>query len=376
MLNRRTLRIKVMQSLFAFEQCRDANEQLAKEQLTTRFSPDLNSMEVQDKPVLKKEKEAALAAFENKFANSEVELTEEPKVVKAVNQSLIDYHNRVKKDFDFLRKSTLLDIENLSGTYYLLLNLLPALASVAAADKRNAFKNFVDNIFIKAISESADLKKESTKTGGHWDNRMDKVRGWFKDIVRTDDLFMKHTDLKNPTYDEQHELLKHILRKIIMTQTAIAGFFEDEDLHWAEDREVLKSMVEKSLKAIKSNGALELQKLSMEWDEDKEFVQKLFDKAVWLPEKHKALIGQNTINWEVDRLPLTDRVILQLAIAELTQFPNIPVKVTINEYIELTKTYSTPKSKQFINGILDVISKELKKTGEMKKSGRGLIDNK
>jgi N utilization substance protein B len=336
-----------MQSLFAFEQCREANFELAKEQLATRFTADLNSMEVQDKPVLKKEKEAALAAFEKKFDNAEVELTEEPKVLKAVDQSLIDYNNRVKKDFDFLRKSTLLDIENLSGTYYLLLNLLPALASVAAADKRNAFKNFVDNIFIKAISESPELKKESTKSGGHWDNRMDKVRGWFKDIVRIDDEFMKHTDLKNPTYDEQHELLKHVLRKIIMTQTA-----------------------------IKSNGALELQKLSMEWEEDKEFVQKLFDKAVWLPAKHKDLIGQNTINWEVDRLPLTDRVILQLAIAELTQFPNIPVKVTINEYIELTKTYSTPKSKQFINGILDVISKELKKSGEMKKSGRGLIDNK
>jgi N utilization substance protein B len=365
-----------MQSLFAFEQCREANYELAKEQLATRFTADLNSMEVQDKPALKKEKEAALAAFEKKFDNPEVELTEEAKVVKAVEQSLIDYHNRVKKDFDFLRKSTLLDIENLSGTYYLILNLLPALASVAAADKRNAFKNFVNNIFIKAISESTELKKESTKTGGHWDNRMDKVRGWFKDIVRTDDEFMKHTDIKNPTYDEQHELLKHILRKIIMTQTAIAGFFEDEDLHWAEDREVLKSMVEKSLKAIKSNGALELQKLSMEWEEDKEFVHKLFDKAVWLPEKHKALIGQNTVNWEVDRLPLTDRVVLQLAIAELTQFPNIPVKVTINEYIELTKSYSTPKSKQFINGILDVISKELKKSGEMKKSGRGLIDNK
>jgi N utilization substance protein B len=78
----------------------------------------------------------------------------------------------------------------------------------------------------------------------------------------------------------------------------------------------------------------------------------------------------------VDRLPLTDRVILEMAIAEMIHFPNIPVKVTINEYIELTKEYSTPKSRQFINGILDVISKSMKESGAVKKSGRGLIDNK
>lgn len=365
-----------MQSLFAFEQCREANFELAKEQLAARFAPDLNSMEVQDKAQLRKEKEAALAAFGQIFTNAEAQPDVDAKILKAATQSLTDYNNRVKKDFDFLRKSTLLDIENLSGTYYLLLNLLPALATVAAADKKGAFKNFTDNTFIKAIADSAELKQESAKTGGHWDNKMDKVRGWFKDVVRTDEDFLKYADVKSPGQDQELDILKHIIRKLIISHTAIGSFFEEEDLHWTEDKEVLKSMVEKSLKAIKANGALELQKLSMEWEEDKEFVEKLFDKAAWLPEKHKSLIGQHTVNWEVDRLPLTDRVVLQLAIAELTQFPNIPVKVTINEYIELTKGYSTPKSKQFINGILDVISKELKKTGEMKKSGRGLIDNK
>ena len=90
----------------------------------------------------------------------------------------------------------------------------------------------------------------------------------------------------------------------------------------------------------------------------------------------KQLIADNTRNWEVERLPLTDRVILEMAIAELICFPGIPVKVTINEYIELAKGYSTPKSRQFINGILDVIAKALQDTGAVKKSGRGLIDNK
>jgi N utilization substance protein B len=365
-----------MQSLFAFEQCREANLMLSKDELAERFAPDLNSMEAQDKVVLKKQKELALSLFDKKFNDPELALPDDKKIAKGVEQGLADYQNRVKKDFDFLKKSTLLDIEKLSSTYYLILNLLTALASVAATDKKKQFKNFTDNVFINAIAESPELKKESSKSGGHWESRMDKVRGWFKDIVKADEEFIKYCGLNKPTQDQHLEIVKHLLRKLIVSQTAIAGFFEDEDQRWAEDKEVLKSMVEKSLKAIKSSGTLELQKLSMEWEEDKEFVDVLFQKSAWLPAKHQALIGNHTVNWDVDRLPLTDRVVLQMAIAELTQFPNIPVKVTINEYIELTKGYSTPKSKQFINGILDVISKELKTSGEMKKSGRGLIDNK
>ena len=376
MLNRRTLRIKVMQSLFAFEQCREANHMLSKDELATQFTLNLNSMEVQDKTELKKLRDVALTLFDKKFNDPNFVLTDDEKITQAIEKSISDFHSRVKKDFDFLKKNTLLDIEKISSTYYLILNLFPALASVAAADKKNSFRNFSGNPFIEAINMSEELKTESAKSGSHWNTQMDKVRGWFKDIVKTDKEFIQYSELKNPEPDQHLEILKHLLRKLIVSQTAIAGFFEDEDLQWAEDKDVLKSMVEKSLKAIKTSGSLELQKLSIEWEEDKEFIDLLFQKAAWLPEKHKALIGNHTVNWDVDRLPLTDRVVLQMAIAELTQFPNIPVKVTINEYIELTKGYSTPKSKQFINGILDVISKELKTTGELKKSGRGLIDNK
>ena len=137
-------------------------------------------------------------------------------------------------------------------------------------------------------------------------------------------------------------------------------------------------MVEKSVKSFDpdSEKPLTLYTLSVNWEEDKDFIEKLYDSAINLDNEYKELIAQNTRNWEVERLPLTDRMILEMAIAELLVFPNIPVKVTINEYIELAKNYSTPNSRQFINGILDVISKDLKEKGNLKKSGRGLIDNK
>lgn len=137
-------------------------------------------------------------------------------------------------------------------------------------------------------------------------------------------------------------------------------------------------MVEKTVKSFdpKSGEALQLHQLSLNWEDDLHFIEQLFSGSIGLKAEHHKLIADNTRNWEVDRLPLTDRVILEMAITELISFPSIPVKVTINEYIELAKNYSTPKSRQFINGILDVISKELKNQGGLKKSGRGLMDNK
>jgi N utilization substance protein B len=140
----------------------------------------------------------------------------------------------------------------------------------------------------------------------------------------------------------------------------------------------LRRWWKKTIKSFdpETDKAITLHTLSLNWDEDKDFIEILYKTAISLTDKHKELIANNTRNWEVDRLPLTDRIILEMAIAELISFPNIPVKVTINEYIELAKNYSTPKSRQFVNGILDVIAKELKDSGEIKKSGRGLIDNK
>jgi N utilization substance protein B len=158
----------------------------------------------------------------------------------------------------------------------------------------------------------------------------------------------------------------------------INDYFEEEVLRWAEDKDIIKALVEKTIKSFtpETDKTITLHTLSLNWDEDKDFIEVLYRTATSLTDKHKELIANNTRNWEVDRLPLIDRIILEMAIAELISFPNIPVKVTINEYIELAKNYSTPKSRQFVNGILDVIAKELKDSGEIKKSGRGLIDNK
>ncbi|HEY9047578.1 MAG TPA: transcription antitermination factor NusB, partial [Ohtaekwangia sp.] len=304
--------------------------------------------------------------------------SDDPKIKKVVNECFQFYAKQSKKDSDFFLKNLISEVEKIYDHYIAVLSLLPAFAEIAEADKKVSHKNFVNNAWITALRNQEDLKKDALKLGRHWQDKADRVKGWFRDVVRQDNEYLNYLDKKSPTLDDQKKFANHLFKKVILGKTVINEFFEEEVLRWAEDKEIVKGLVEKTVKSFdgENQNTLTLHTLSVNWDEDKEFIEKLYNKASNLDEKYKELIANNTRNWEVDRLPLTDRMILEMAIAELLEFPSIPVKVTINEYIELSKNYSTPKSRQFINGILDVIAKELKDKGDMKKSGRGLMDNK
>jgi N utilization substance protein B len=379
MLNRRSLRIKVMQNLFALQQCKDANYELCLEKISDAFSPDLNSMEVQDKILLAAQKKEAHKLFEKAYAKGETSIEhQDARIKKVVDDSFQFYANQSKKDTDFFKKNLVSEVEKIYSHYIGVLNLVPAFSAIAAADKKVSHKNFVSNVWIKALRESEELKKEALKSGRHWQDKQDRVKVWFRDVIRQDNEYLTYIDRKSPTKEDQKKFINHLYKKVILGKTVINEYFEEEVLRWAEDKDIVKGLVEKTVKSYdpEAKELLTLHTLSVNWEEDKEFIEKLYQKASHLDNKLKDLVAKNTRNWEVDRLPLTDRMILEMAIAELIIFPNIPVKVSMNEYIELAKNYSTPKSRQFINGILDVIAKELRDSGVMKKSGRGLIDNK
>lgn len=375
MLNRRTLRIKIMQSLFAFDQCKEANHQLAQDFIEESFQPDLNSMEVQDKEMLRKQAKAARQLFEKRFKNAEGMEESEPKINRIVDEAIHQYNTQVKKDKDFLLRNILLEIEKLSQLYYSVLSLLLEFSALAKAEKKVNHAHFHLHPHIKALAENEELQAQLLRSNLSWQSNADQVRGWFREIIKSDDSYLEFIASKNPDDENQKAILKHLVRKLILGTGPINDFFEEQDIRWAEDKVIVRSLVDKTIKSY-SEGRIDLQKLSLDWDDDKLFINKLFKSTIELDEKYKILIARNTKNWEVDRLPLTDRIILEMAIAEMINFPNIPVKVTINEYIELAKEYSTPKSRQFINGILDVLAKSMKDSGDIKKSGRGLIDNK
>jgi N utilization substance protein B len=368
-----------MQSLFALQQCKEATYELCIEQISDDFLPNLNSMEVQDKPLLGQQKKHAIQSFEKAFASGETAVEEaDAKIKKAVNSAFQYYKTQIKKDGDFFRKNLISEVEKIYDHYVASLSLVTVFADLAEADKKASHKNFLSNAWIKGLRTSDQLKKESLRLGKHWQDKSDQVRQWFKDVVRQDNEYLSNLDRKSPSADDQKKLVNHIFKKVVFGKTVINDFFESEVLRWAEDQDIVKALVEKTIKSYdpETSKELTLHTLSLNWDEDKEFIEILYNTGIEIPKEFKELIANNTRNWEVDRLPLTDRIILEMAIAELISFPNIPVKVTINEYIELAKNYSTPKSRQFVNGILDVMAKEMVESGAIKKSGRGLIDNK
>jgi N utilization substance protein B len=368
-----------MQSLFAFQQGKDANYQLSCDRIEETFSPNLNSMEVQDKKLLGQQKTQALKLFKKAFEKN-IPFPEnlDERIKTSITDSLDFYHTSEKRDFIYFKNNLVLEVEKIYHHYLTVLDLAIALANAAREDKKIDHRNFLTNVWVEALQQSEDLKKRVGQLGGGWNTNTNLVKQWLRDVVKQDEEYMAYLDKKNPTLEEQKKLINYFFRRIILGKTVINEYFESEILRWAEDREIVKGMVEKTIKAYnpQSRAAIHLHELSLNWDDDKDFMEKLFTGAAYLPGDQKELIAKNTRNWEVERLPLTDRIILEMAIAELMSFPSIPVKVTINEYIELAKNYSTPNSRQFINGILDVISKELKSAGTMKKSGRGLLDNK
>jgi len=374
MLNRRTIRIKIMQSLFAYTQCREADLLVARDLIEEWFSPNLNSMEVQDKDLLRSQKKLALQLFEKKMSDANA-VGEDPMISKAVDEAIKLYKKSLKKDQVSLSKNILLEMEKLSALYHSIIALMVALADQAATEKRADHKNFIQHRWIKAWKQNDDLQKSLAKENSGWQGRTDKIRGWFRDVLKEDTGYQKFIGADHPDEEMEKTFIKHLSRKIILGKGVINDYFEDQNLQWAEDKDIVKSMVDKTIKSY-ADGKMILQKVSLNWDDDCSFIEQLFNQVIDLDPHYKELIAKNTRNWEVDRLPLTDRVILEMAISEMVYFPNIPVKVTINEYLELSKEYSTPKSRQFINGILDVISKTMKESGEIKKSGRGLLDNK
>ena len=379
MLNRRTLRIKAMQTMFALRQGRDANYELAKAYIRESFEPDLNSMEYQDKELLKKQSQETLQLFREHFQKDDFNGTtgSSEKINEVARTAIRDYHQNNQKDTRYYKKSMLAEAESIYDRYLRVLNLLLKFSQLAENDtKRNHF-NFVKNLLIQAIKQNKSLENLSLRKNLDWSQYQAEVRQWFKEI-RSDDKYQEYLAIKKPSFKDDKEILSHIVKNIIFKSDVIDKFMEESDLNWSEDRDIIKSLTTKTIKVIEedSDGEFELQALSYNWEDDKTFFTQLFDHTLQVEAKYERLIARKTKNWEIDRIATTDKIILEMAIGEMINFPSIPVKVTINEYIEVAKKYSTPKSKLFINGVLDVIAEELSRSGEIKKSGRGLIDNK
>ena len=381
-----------MQTLFAFGQCREANYNLGLAEIEEVFVPDLNSMQAPDHDLLKKNKKQAKQVFRSKVTGEPLELSDpvSAEVEAAANNALKNYLKNDKNDYQHLLKQMVIDAESLVDRFLEVISLLIAWSDLSKteADKKAKLSperlhvgdfNLSKNAVVQFFRNSSKVQVALVKKNITWENDEDYIKGWYKDIIKKDDDFSKYRRTAKPSFEQDKDIIDHIVKQVVFKSEQVLSFFEERDIYWKENKAIVRSLVTRSIRDLTDSSLpkeFTLPDFSNNWEEDKQFFEDVFSATVENDREYNEMIAAKTKNWEVDRLAATDQIILKMAIAEMLNFQSIPVKVTINEYIELSKNYSTPKSKQFVNGILDVISDDLKQEGRLKKSGRGLLDNK
>jgi len=390
MLNRRLLRIKVMQALYALRQAESSNRQLALDGVTDLFHPDLNSMLPQDKRQLEGYRKLAHLLFEEAVKAGQPAQDDDNdtpvKVLKAANDGYLFYQIRGKKDRQHLAQMMIKQVNGIYDDYLRVLTLLVELGKVAQTDRERVNRNvdevpfpfestLTDNTVIQALAAHQPLQNEALRHSISWTDDPAFVRKALREALKTDDTYRAYCEQRTHTPDEDQALAQYVLRTLVFKHEIIRDHLAEIDLSWTENSDVVRGLAIKTLKSAQSLTGLQLEPLTDDWDEDELFLNTLFEQSVENDADYEQLLSDQLQNWDVERVAMLDKIILKLAVCELLSFPNIPVKVTINEYIELAKAYSTPKSGKFVNGILDNLSEKLLTSGRLRKSGRGLLDN-
>ncbi len=240
-------------------------------------------------------------------------------------------------------------------------------------DDLNASLKVLDNRFIQLLINNNAYIDAVKKYKVSWSFDAELARSLFSTLKNSEE----YKDYLAKTDDDLHsdkDLIKFIFKKVILKSTLAQQALEEKHLNWQVDQDVLQAMIAKTLKNFSGEvGDQKLAQISANWDEDREFILDLYQKTIAHNATFQELIGAKTQNWEAERIAMMDVILMKMALAELIYFTSIPVKVTINEYLELAKEFSTPKSNAFINGILDKILDDLKEQGKIRKYGRGLL---
>jgi N utilization substance protein B len=376
-----------MQSLYSYFLMKASVCDLIEEELVAKYALDPALHDFLDRELFEAKQNLIKTCFRNRFVDESsqtmVALDEED--LQEVENSYLKYENLITAEVKSIRKNMMAERARLKKLYLKIL-LLPV--SFAFVDKQYQDKiksspaksapsgNLSSNVLIAKIKEDPNLYEAAKKGEVEWEAESDVVVQWYKDVLRLDEFMTRFQELKEPTQEQQLECVQYLYKKVIFKSEIIGAYFDQNDLRWNENKPIIRSMVLKTLKHFDFENLLELQPLSHNEDEDFEYFETLFSETMKREYELEMIISKRAKNWDASRMAMTDLVILKMALAEMMTFPSIPIKVTINEYIEISKNYSTPRSKQFVNGILDVLANELSSEGIIKKSGRGLIDNK
>ncbi|RIV69902.1 transcription antitermination factor NusB [Flagellimonas aequoris] len=305
------------------------------------------------------------------------------KVMQCIYALVQSKDDSLAKQEKFLRVS----IENMYVLYLLVLSLLAELHRMAEKHVSHANKKylateednypdrekFVKNRLLLQIANNEALKSELSKRKlNNWYLNEEYIKILYKDVTSSDIYKTYMTNGKNG-YEDDRDVVLQLYREIIAPNEKVYDYFEDEKLTWVDDFPIVNTYLIKRLKKASESSAERFFLPALLKDQqDMDYANELLTKTLLNDAKWEKEIEGKTPNWDNDRIAEIDSIILKMAICELLNFPSIPEKVTLNEYLEIAKEYSTPKSSIFINGVLDKLAKEYKTSGKLQKIGRGL----
>lgn len=237
----------------------------------------------------------------------------------------------------------------------------------------NPNTRFVENRLIDQLRNNDSLLRFIDQHKLNWANYPELVKDIYTRIVESDE-YAAYMDAEENQYADDKKFVTFIFTNIIYPNELLASILEEQSIYWNDDIEFITSMIVKTFRKFKEADGSEKNLMGLyKNSEDKDFVVKLFRQTVLNKDEYVEYIKSNTRNWDLERIAFMDILIMQMAIAELVAFPSIPTKVSLNEFLEISKFYSTSKSNVFINGVLDKVVDQLKDEKKVQKAGRGLI---
>jgi transcription antitermination protein NusB len=231
---------------------------------------------------------------------------------------------------------------------------------------------FANHPILLKLASHPSLLKYCKDNGVSWQASTEIPRRLFISM-RSSETYTKYLSSASTSFEQDKAFLIDLYYEFIVDSELLENYFEEKNIYWSDDFDFCNAMVIKTLQSMTPEGG-SLMKLYKNEEEDTDFLKDLFRKTIHHSAENESYISEKTKNWEVERIAMMDILLMKMAITEILHFPSVPVKVSLNEYIELSKMYSTPKSKVFINGILDKLVQDFRSKDLIKKTGRGLME--
>jgi transcription antitermination protein NusB len=304
-----------------------------------------------------------------------------------VMQSIYAMHQNDSDNLEKEEKFLFNSIENIRDLYLIMLSALVEIRNseedyiaksqkkhLATAEERDPNNKFLNNKVLEILAESTALNSAlDERKINNWKQNDDYILLLLED-VKNSEVYEKYMHNKVNNFEEDRQFVLDLFTEVVAPNEKLYDYLEDHKLTWVDDIPLVNTLISKQLKQLTLEGkdAFYIPKLYKDAD-DKDFVRSLFRKTVLNEVELAREFIDKTPNWDTERIAEVDAIILKMAICEFLKFPSIPVKVTINEYLEIAKEYSTPKSSIFINGILDNLIKEYQTSNKLVKTGRGLM---